>query len=310
MVTKPGRGWLGWIAAIFVCLSGSAVWAQDGADGAIGGRVLSVAGAPLAGAVVAVRELETGLVLRARSGARGEFLIVRLPVGEYAVTVNAAGAVMTLPAPVEVGLGEVMEVEARLEAPAARPQPNDSAESGTALTGADVAALPFGGGDWRSLALTVAGANAAAGSDDDADEVSFRGVAVTQNSARIDGASGDNGFTGSHTGAGVEEDVDAGRMRSRTGQRAWAAGLVRLSMEASARGRRMGFSQAAVRGVSGCGAGTSRDVRLGAVRTRRRRCGDDGVAIGRIDAAWHGLFTRCGAARGLRRIRSLWLRPT
>ena len=42
--------------------------------------------------------------------------MVRLPVGEYAVTVKMRGMVMTLPAPVEVGLGEVTEMEARLRA--------------------------------------------------------------------------------------------------------------------------------------------------------------------------------------------------
>jgi hypothetical protein len=169
--------------------------------------VLSVAGAPVAGAVVAVRELETGLELRARSGSRGEFLIVRLPVGEYVVTVDDAGVVMTLPAPVEVGLGEVAEVEARLRTPAAGQHQVGGADNGTALSSADLAALPLTGGDWRLLALTVAGAN---GVDADAEDVSFRGVAAAQNSARIDGANGDNAFTGSRSGAGVEEDVDAG----------------------------------------------------------------------------------------------------
>jgi hypothetical protein len=170
--------------------------------------VLSAAGAPVSGAVVAVRELDTGLALRVRSGGRGEFLIVRLPVGEYAVTVDDAGEAMTLPAPVGVGLGEVTEVEVRLRTPAGGQLQVGETGGGMALSDADVAALPLTAGDWRSLAGTLAGANAGGG--DGADEVSFRGVAVAQNSARIDGASGDDGFTGSRVGSGVEEDVDAG----------------------------------------------------------------------------------------------------
>jgi hypothetical protein len=183
--------------------------AQTPTDGAISGQVLSAAGIPVAGAQVVARDLETGLAQHALSGAHGEFLLVRLPVGDYTMTVEDAGAVMTQPGPVGVGLGEVTEVEARMSAPAAS---NLSPQSGAGriLTEADTAVLPVDGGDWRSLALTVPGANAAAGVDDDADEASFRGVAVTQNSTRVDGTSGDNSFSGGRAGAGVEEDIDAG----------------------------------------------------------------------------------------------------
>ena len=55
-------------------------------------------------------------MLRSLSGTRGEFLVVRLPVGEYEVTVEDAGAMLTLPGQVAVGLGEVTEITARLRA--------------------------------------------------------------------------------------------------------------------------------------------------------------------------------------------------
>jgi hypothetical protein len=61
-------------------------------------------------ALVVVRGIETGLTLRVRSGTTGEFLMVRLPVGEYVMTVEDAGTVMTLPKVVLVELGEVTEV--------------------------------------------------------------------------------------------------------------------------------------------------------------------------------------------------------
>ena len=73
-----------------------------------------------------------------------------------------------------------------------------------------LAELPVDGGQWRSLALTVPGANAAAGEDEAAGDVSFRGVAVIENSSRSDGASSDENFGGMRAGASVEEDVDAG----------------------------------------------------------------------------------------------------
>ena len=207
------RAWAGWL--IFGLGAAGCVEtasAQGATDGAIGGRVLSTAGAPLDDAMVTVRELETGLAQRTHSGRRGEFLVVRLPVGEYAVTVDDAGAALTLPEPVGVMLGEVTEVEARMRlSGVGSAMPLDAASGmGGVLTEAELAALPVDGGEWRSRALTAAGANGNAGGDDDSSEASFRGVAASQNSASGDGANGDEGFSGARVGAGVEEDADAG----------------------------------------------------------------------------------------------------
>ena len=193
------------------CICINIAVAQTATDGAIGGQVLSSAGTPEVGAVVLAQELDTGLTLRARSGSKGEFLISRLPVGEYIVTVEDAGVELTLPDPVEVGLGEVTEIEGRMRAPVAgiSNSPISAGDSATELTQADLTALPVDGGQWRSLALTVPGANGAADSDDGAGEVSFRGSAVTQNSSRTDGTSGDESFAGARLGAGVAEDGEA-----------------------------------------------------------------------------------------------------
>ena len=212
---RSGRGRLSWLGCCAVILAfglGGCVWAQSGTDGAIGGQVLSAAGSPVEGALVVARDLETGLAMRTRSGSKGEFLLVRLPVGEYELSVEEAGVELTLPEPVEVGLGEVTEVVARMRPPVSG-QPNSpsgASSGGTDLVEADLAALPVNGGQWRSLALTVAGANGAASGDENSADLSFRGVALTQNSSRTDGASGDQGFSGAAAGAGVEEEVAAG----------------------------------------------------------------------------------------------------
>ena len=88
-------GWLVCASALGFTLAAGA-WGQTGTDGAIGGQVLSSAGAPIEGALVVARGVETGLAVRVHSGVKGEFLVVRLPVGEYVVTVEAAGVVLTL----------------------------------------------------------------------------------------------------------------------------------------------------------------------------------------------------------------------
>jgi hypothetical protein len=135
-----------------------AAWGQTDTDGAVGGRVLSAVGTPVEGAAVLVFGLETGLEMGARSGANGEFLVVRVPVGEYAVEVENAGVVLTLPGPVVVALGEVTEVEARMRAPVGGAGLLAVADPGE--VGPDqLAQLPVDGGQWRSLALTVVGAN-------------------------------------------------------------------------------------------------------------------------------------------------------
>jgi hypothetical protein len=208
-----GRGWIGTavvsLAWVGCGLAGPAAWGQTDTDGAVGGRVLSAVGTPVEGAAVLVLGLETGLAMGARSGANGEFLVARVPVGEYAIEVEDAGVVLTLPGPVVVALGEVTEVEARMRAPV----------GGTGLlAGADpkevgpdqLAQLPVDGGQWRSLALTVAGANGAASVDESEGLASYRGLAVTQNGSRVDGGSADQSYGGMAAGAGVEEKADAG----------------------------------------------------------------------------------------------------
>src|SRR5580698_2355076 len=117
-----GCRWAGAVAAArrvrvpLVCVGAfglsACAWGQTGTDGGIAGQVLSSAGTPVEGAVVVARDVETGLAMGVRSGGRGEFLLVRLPAGGYAVTVEDAGVVLTLSGPVEVRLGEVTEVEA------------------------------------------------------------------------------------------------------------------------------------------------------------------------------------------------------
>jgi hypothetical protein len=153
--------------------------------------------------------------MRARSGSKGEFLVVRLPVGEYELSVEKAGVEVTLPEPVQVGLGEVTEVIARMRPPVSGQSnspsgANQAGSGGTDLPEADLAGLPVNGGQWSSLALTVAGANSAASGNGDSTDVSFRGVAATENSSRTDGASSDQSFSGAAAGAGVEEEVAAG----------------------------------------------------------------------------------------------------
>jgi len=265
---------------------GARAGAQSGVDGAIGGRVVSAAGVPVAGASVEVCEIDTGLAMRGRSGEHGEFLLVRLPVGDYRVTVEEMGFELTLPETVHVGLGEVSEVEARMQAGPVGTPSGESSRSNlgatnqnvTRLDEGELAGLPVDGGQWRAQALTVSGANGAGNVD--TTEGSFRGVAEAQNSSRMDGVSGDQSFSGEAAGAGVDEEVEAGS--DVVHDRAAGAGSGARSVADG--GQRAGaafvFSQAAVREFRVAGVGDAAEYGsalyghgVGAVTTMASRGG-------------------------------------
>jgi len=194
--------------ALLVLASGLPASAQSATDGAIGGQVVSSSGRPVAGVLVEARDRQTNLTMQALSGSKGEFLLVRLPVGDYELSVQQMGIELTLAGTVAVEVGEVTEVEARMQprwsgSPAL---PKPAQRSGTDVVGPGLADLPVNGGQWASLVLTVAGGNAASTADGNAADVSFRGVALTENNSRSDGLSSDQSFSGTATGSGVSED--------------------------------------------------------------------------------------------------------
>ena len=159
------------------------------------------------------------------------------------------------------------------------------------MADADLADLPVNGGEWRALTLTVAGANAAADADGNAADVSFRGVALTENSSRTDGASGDQSFSGAAAGTGVDEEVETGS--DEVGDR--AAGVGSGSGSVADGGQRAGaayvFSQASVREFRVPGAGKCGRLWLRAIRTRSGRSGDDRLPLRRHALAWMVFYT-------------------
>jgi hypothetical protein len=222
---------------VFLCLlvgCGSAgrterAWAQTAVDGAISGFVVDGSGAALAGAAVEAHQASTGLVLRATSGAQGEFVVARAPAGEYLVTVSDAQfAPLTLER-VVVEVGGVTSVEARLriggvvtavtvtaspDAPAAVSveEPSGAAVAST-VTAEEIESLPVNGRRWQTFALLTPTVNADPESEG---LLSFRGAASTQNSSRIDGGDDDQSFgsvprgTGGDSGPELEDAVESG----------------------------------------------------------------------------------------------------
>lgn len=82
----------------------SAAVAQDYTSGTLAGRVQNNAGEAVAGATVSVRSADQGITRTATTDASGHFRFPLIPVGRYAVTVNAGGF-DALSDEVAVGLG-------------------------------------------------------------------------------------------------------------------------------------------------------------------------------------------------------------
>jgi len=203
-------------------------WAQTSVDGVISGFVVDASGAALAGADVRVQKVSTGLEIAAKTGSKGEFLVPRVPAGEYQVVVNYARfARLTLDG-VVVEAGGVTSVEARLQvggvvtAVTVTASPDEpatvsiddvsSAAVASTVTSDEIESLPVNGRRWQTFALLTPTVNA---DPESVGLLTFRGAASTQNSSRIDGGDDDQSFgavprgTGGDSGPEVEDAVES-----------------------------------------------------------------------------------------------------
>lgn len=81
---------LTWLAAAIVIAGGTSVRAQ-GVTVELTGVITSTAGGPVDGAVIQIRNAETGFLRMATADANGRYRAVALPVGPYFVTVTKGG---------------------------------------------------------------------------------------------------------------------------------------------------------------------------------------------------------------------------
>jgi Carboxypeptidase regulatory-like domain/TonB dependent receptor len=248
--------WCGTAATLERCARG-----QTSVDGAISGFVADAGGVALVGAVVQVQNVGNGSMSRVTTEGKGEFLVAHLPAGEYRVVVEYALFAQFTLQPVIVEVGGVTSVEARLrvggvatsvtvKAGPDRPvsiEVDDlsSAAISSVVTPDEIERLPVNGRRWQTFALLMPGVNV----DPEGDGLlSFRGVASTQNSSRVDGGDDDQSFgsvprgTGIESGAEVEDGAEGGvSNRVSVGSAAGGGGYGRHS------GMAYTFSQEAVR---------------------------------------------------------------
>jgi Carboxypeptidase regulatory-like domain len=209
--------WCSAVATIHTCAH-----AQTAVTGAITGFVVDTSGAALAGATIEVHNIADGSIRRTTTLTKGEFLVPNLAAGEYSVTIDyALFAHLTL-APVVVEVGATTSVEARLHfgtlsttvnvtaepAIAVNVGEASSAATGSVITSSEIDLLPANGRRWQTFTLLTPTANPDSQSDDSEALLSFRGLASTQNSTRIDGADDDQSFASVPRGSGIESGAE------------------------------------------------------------------------------------------------------
>ncbi|MEO8735082.1 MAG: TonB-dependent receptor [Edaphobacter sp.] len=180
---------------------------QTAVDGAVRGVVVDAGGAAVRGAAVRVEDEANGFMMRTATDRGGEFLVARVPAGAYRVTVEAAGFDRLVLPGVVVELGAVTAVEGRLRvagvSTAVTVKPggaaSEAAAVGSTITAEEIERLPVNGRRWQTFALLTPEANA-----DSEGLLSFRGLAVTQNSTVVDGADDDQSFGAVPRGTGGE----------------------------------------------------------------------------------------------------------
>ncbi len=187
---------------------------QTAVDGAVHGVVVDAGGAAVAGASVQVEDAAAGFAARVATDRSGEFLVARVPVGTYRVVVEAAGFERLVLAGVVVEVGAVTSVDAKLRVAGvatavtvtAESEISEAAAVGSTVTAGEIQRLPVKGRRWQTFALLTPAANA-----DAAGLLSFRGLAVTQNSTVVDGVSDDQSFGAVPRGTGGEGNRGFGR---------------------------------------------------------------------------------------------------
>lgn len=214
----PCCGWSLAFAVLLTFVSASASQAQSGTDGAIRGVVVDGKGALLSGTHVHLQNAATGMILDATADNGGAFLLAGVPVGEYEVTFEAQGFASLRISHVSVEVGSVREISPRLQpgsltisinvnakdVGSGLDQPNSATSS--AITPFEIERLPVNGRRWQTFALLTPAANP---DPSGSSLVSFRGVAVTQNSSTVDGASGDQSYGAVPQGSGTEDGREA-----------------------------------------------------------------------------------------------------
>ncbi|HYW49901.1 MAG TPA: TonB-dependent receptor [Gemmatimonadaceae bacterium] len=178
--------------------------------GVIRGLVTDDRSAPLAGALVTLRNQETNVTRSVRTSDRGVYAAPLLPLGRYEVTVRAIGFAAASRRDLVLRVGQALDIPFRVSRQAvelAAVRVNDRANAAVSTTRSEfttplseevVKGLPNNGRNF--LALTALTPNVATTQGPDGDVISIAGQRGTYNNVSVDGADFNNPFFGEQRG--------------------------------------------------------------------------------------------------------------
>lgn len=177
--------------------------------GIIRGAVTDSAGAPVAGALITLRNEGTNVTRSVRTSAAGVYVAPLLPLGSYEVTAKALGFESIVRRGITVRVGQVVELPFRVsqrattlagvnvKAATGGVSPT-RAEASTQVPTEAVQGLPNNGRNF--LALTTLTPNVATTQGPDGDVISIAGQRGIFNNVSVDGADFNNPFFGEQRG--------------------------------------------------------------------------------------------------------------
>jgi hypothetical protein len=188
--------------------------AQD-PTGAIEGVVSDQTAGAIRGAQLIVLNRETGFAREAESGSDGTFRVLQLPVGQYSVTVQAAGFSTLVREPIDVNVSQTVRVNVQLavssltetvrvtgSAPLVETASN---ALGRVVTGRELVDLPLNGRNFTQLGLLqtgvaplTAGVATAGGSLRQGQAYAVNGMRPEQNMYLVDGSQNQNRMDGGY----------------------------------------------------------------------------------------------------------------
>jgi len=195
--------------------------AQD-PTGTLEGRITDPSSALVSGADVNVTNPQTGLARTAKSWSDGSFHFSNLPVGEYTLTVNAAGFAHFSVSSIRLDIGQIVTYPVALELSASHSEVNVAAQTvmvdtsqtiGNVVSSAEAADLPLNGRDLTQLGLLqpgvapmTTGLATAGGIARAGQAFAVNGQAPESNNYLLDGASNVDSVNG---GYAIRIPVDA-----------------------------------------------------------------------------------------------------
>ncbi len=248
------------IICVLLSLPLASALAQTAVDGALTGQLTDPNGAAISGATLQAKDLSTNLTTQTNSNPDGEFLIPRLPTGDYEVTISARWFKPLILNHIAIELGTSTNLPIHLQLATTTTEitvtePNQPTTN--TITPTEIDSLPISGRRWQTFTLLTPTAN-----PDPDGLLSFQGAAVTQNSTQIDGTSDDQSFGAVPRGTSTpepeaEENTEFGGANRNAGSRRRTGSTFTFSPEAVQEFRVSGQNYSALYGHAAGGVVTT-----------------------------------------------------